>query len=154
MATTDGAGAVGAAGLTDAQQEAMRGAVPEAMLSTPYLAWLDLRFERYAPDDVTMRLPFRPELTNDGARYHGGVVAAVLDTTGAAAAWSNHDFSRGARASTVSMSVQYAGAAKESDLLCTARVVRRVKELIFTEITASDTAGNPVAHAVQTYRIT
>ena len=71
----------------------------------------------------------------------------------AAAAWSNHDFTRGARASTVSMSVQYVGAARRSDLHCHARTVKRGRELIFTEITATDDEGRPVAHAVQTYRI-
>ena len=51
------------------------------------------------------------------------------------------------------MSVQYVGAAKKSDLLCRAKVVRRGKELTFTEITATDADGLVVAHAVQTYRI-
>lgn len=140
-------------GLTDDQQQSMRGAVPKTMLATPYLSWLGLGFDRYEPDDVVMRLRFRPELTNDGTYYHGGVVAAALDTAGAAAAWSNHDFNKGVRASTVAMSVQYVGAAKKSDLLCHGRVVRRGKELTFTEITATDADGAVVAHAVQTYRI-
>lgn len=148
---TSAAGTSG--GLSDAQQHAMRRAVPETMLATPYLAWLGLRFERYEPDEVVMCLPFRPELTNDGTYYHGGVVAAAIDTAGAAAAWSNHDFNKGVRASTVAMSVQYVGAAKQSDLICRGRVVRRGKELTFTEITATDAAGAVVAHAVQTYRI-
>lgn len=51
------------------------------------------------------------------------------------------------------MTIQYAGAAKRSDLLCHGRTVRRRNELTFTEITATDADGNVVAHAVQTYRI-
>ena len=140
-------------GLSDEQQAALRQAVPQSMLETPYLSWLGLVFERYEPDDVVMRLPFRAELTNDGTYYHGGVIAAAIDTAGAAAAWSNHDFDKGARASTVAMSLQYVGACKQSDLVCHGRVVRRGRELTFTEITASDHAGAVVAHAVQTYRI-
>ncbi|MGH3579180.1 MAG: PaaI family thioesterase, partial [Mycobacterium sp.] len=93
------------------------------MPTTPFLAGLGVVFERYQPDDVLIRLPFRAELTNDGSRYHGGVVASVIDTAGAAAAWSNHDFTKGARASTISMSVQYVGACNESDLFCHARTV-------------------------------
>jgi uncharacterized protein (TIGR00369 family) len=100
-----------------------------------------------------LRLPFREDLTNDGVYYHGGVIASVVDTAGAAAAWSNHDFDKGARASTISLSIQYVGACKKSDLVCSARTVRRGKELTFTEITAADADGNVVAHAVQTYRI-
>ena len=123
------------------------------MPATPYLAGLGIVIERYEPDDVRLRLPFRADLTNDGTYYHGGVIASVMDTAGAAAAWSNHDFDKGARASTVAMSIQYVGACKQSDLLCTARAVKRGKELTFTEITATDAAGAVVAHGVQTYRI-
>jgi len=150
MGTTDDAGAVG---LDDERQRHLRAAVPAAMLATPYLSGLGLVFERYEPDDVTVRLPFREDLTNDTVSYHGGVIATVLDTTGAAAAWSNHDFARGTRASTVALSVQFVGAVRGGDLVCHARVVRRARELIFTEITATDDAGAAAAHAVQTYRI-
>lgn len=139
--------------LTDEEQQRRRAAIAELMPSTPYLAGLGIVIERYEPDEATVRLPFRPDLTNDGTYYHGGVIAAVMDTTGAAAAWSNHDFDKGARASTVAMSLQYVGACKRSDLVCHARVVRRGKELTFTEISATDADGNVVAHGVQTYRI-
>lgn len=139
--------------MTEEEQEAHRKAVRAIMLKTPYLAALGVTIDRYEHDEVTLRLPFREDLTNDGVYYHGGVIAAVLDTAGAAASWSNHDFTKGMRASTVSMSVQYVGAAKRSDLVCHARAVRRGKELTFTEMTATDEQGNVVAHAIQTYRI-
>ena len=130
-----------------------RAAIRDIFPTTPFIASLGLVFETFEPDHVVMRLPFREDLTNDGVVYHGGVVAATIDTTAAACAWSNHDFDRGARASTVSMTVNYVGAARSSDLLCTARTVRRAKELIFLEVTATDTDGRVCASAVQTYRI-
>lgn len=139
--------------LTEEEQQQRRAAVAELMPTTPYLASLGIVIERYEPDEVTIRLPFREDLTNDGTYYHGGVIAAVVDTAGAAAAWSNHDFDKGARASTISLSIQYVGACKRSDLVCHGRAVRRGKELTFTEITATDADGAVVAHAVQTYRI-
>ena len=139
--------------LSDDEQQRRRLAVKELMPSTPFIGGLGIAFDRYEPDDVVLRLPFRDDLTNDGTYYHGGVIASVIDTAGAAAAWSNHDFNRGARASTVSMSVQYVGAAKRSDLICHARTVQSRRDLIFTEITATDADGTVVAHAVQTYRI-
>ncbi len=140
-------------GLSEEQQQARRRAVAELMPTTPFLAGLGIVIERFEPDEATIRLPFREDLTNDGTYYHGGVIASVIDTTGALAAWSNHDFDKGARASTIAMSVQYVGACKRSDLLCHAKAVRRGKELTFTEITATDSEGNVVAHGVQTYRI-
>ncbi|HET7652587.1 MAG TPA: PaaI family thioesterase [Acidimicrobiales bacterium] len=139
--------------LTEEEQNARRAAVVKIMPATPFLKGLGIVFDRYEPDDVVLRLPFREDLTNDGVYYHGGVIASVVDTAGAAAAWSNHDFDKGARASTISLSIQYVGACKTSDLVCSARTVRRGKELTFTEITAADADGNVVAHAVQTYRI-
>jgi uncharacterized protein (TIGR00369 family) len=139
--------------LTEEEQQRRRDAIPAIMPKTPFIGLLGLVFERYEPDDVTVRLPFREDLTNDGSVYHGGVVASVLDTAGALAAWSHHDFDKGARASTVSMTVQYLGAAKRSDLVCHARAIKRGRELIFTEMTATDGDGAPVAHALQTYRI-
>jgi uncharacterized protein (TIGR00369 family) len=139
--------------LTAEEQQRRRLAVRDLMGRTPFLAGLGVVFDRYEPDAVTVRLPFREDLTNDGTVYHGGVIAAVMDTAGAAAAWSNHDFTRGVRASTVAISIQYVGTAKRSDLLCHARTVRRAKELIFCEMTATDAAGNVVAHGTLTYRI-
>ena len=150
MATTDD---VGSSLLDEDAQRRLRAAVPDSMLQTPYLSSLGLVFDAYGPDDVTIRLPFRNDLTNDGIVYHGGVIAAVMDTTGAAAAWSNHDFNKGARATTVTMSVQYVGTAKKSDLVCRARVLKRGRELIFSEITATDAGGVVAAHGLQTYRI-
>ena len=139
--------------LSEEQQQRRREAIRDLMPTTPFLAGLGVVFDRYEPDEVTLRLPFRPDLTNDGTYYHGGVVASVVDTAGAAAAWSNHDFDKGTGASTVALSIQYVGACKRSDLVCHARAVRRGKELTFTEITATDADGGVVAHAIQTYRI-
>jgi len=139
--------------LSEEEQQTRRAAVAQLMPATPYLAGLGIVIERYEPDFATLRLPFRADLTNDGTYFHGGVIASVIDTAGAAAAWSNHDFNKGARASTVAMSIQYVGAAKASDLICHAKAVRRGKELTFTEITATDANGAVVAHGIQTYRI-
>jgi uncharacterized protein (TIGR00369 family) len=139
--------------LTDEEQQSRRLAVRELMPKTPFIAFLGLRFERYEPDEVSVRLPFRHDLTNDGTYYHGGVIGSVMDTCAAAAAWSNHDFTKGHRASTVSMTVQYVGACKKSDLICHAKAVKRGRELTFIEITATDADGNVVAHGLQTYRI-
>jgi uncharacterized protein (TIGR00369 family) len=139
--------------LSAEEQRERRRAVRDLMVTTPLIGGLGIIFERYEPDDITIPLPFRQDLTNDGIYFHGEVIASVMDTAGGAAAWSNDDFDKDMRASTVAMSIQHTGAAKRCDLLCHARTARRRKELTFTEITATDADGNVVAHAVQTYRI-
>ncbi len=105
-------------GLTEAEQRQRREAMRGVFAKTPFLSWLGLVVERYEPDHLATRLPFRFELSNDGTTYHGGVVGAVIDTTGALAACSNHDFDRGIRASTVSMALQYVAGSSAGDLLC------------------------------------
>src|SRR4051812_49581665 len=102
------------------------------MPKTPFIAHLGVVFDRYEPDDVVLRLPFRADLTNDGTYYHGGVIASVIDTAGAAAARSNHDFNKRARGATVSMTVQYVGGGKQSDPICHAPTVRPGRRLTFT----------------------
>jgi len=82
-------------------------------------------------------VPFAEHLTNDGREYHGGVIASLVDTTGAAAVWAGHDFDKGMRASTVSMTVNYTGRAS-GDLLATARCVKRGRDLAFSEIRVED----------------
>lgn len=139
--------------LTDSEQRERRAAIASLLPTTPFIASLGVIVERYEPDEAAIRIPFRSDLTNDGIVYHGGVIAATLDTCGALAAWSNHDFDKGARASTVSLSVNYIDAARSSDLLCSARALKRGRELIFTSITATDAEGVLVADALQTYRI-
>jgi acyl-coenzyme A thioesterase PaaI-like protein len=72
--------------LSSEEQQKRRRAVRDLMLTTPFIGGLGIVFERYEPDDVTIRLPFREDLTNDGTYFHGGVIASVMDTAGAAAA--------------------------------------------------------------------
>ena len=45
--------------LTDQQQHQRRQAVRDLMLTTPFIGGLGIVFERYQPDDVAIRLPFR-----------------------------------------------------------------------------------------------
>ena len=133
--------------------ERRRGAMCASMLATPFLQAIGLRIDAFTPAEARLTLPFDEKLTNDGRHYHGGVVAAVLDTAGAAAFWGAYDYGRRMRASTITASVQFTGACDRSDLTCEARVIRQRKDLVFTEARACDSAGRVVAHGQQTYRL-
>ncbi len=114
---------------------------------------LGLLVERWEPEGVRLRVPFDPSLTNDGVGYHGGAVASLVDSAGAAAVWAGHDFDKGQRAATISMTVDYTGAARESDLIAEAECVRRGRDLHFSEIRVRDEAGRLVAAGSLVYRI-
>jgi uncharacterized protein (TIGR00369 family) len=129
--------------------EAMR----DVLTRTPYIAGLGIVVERWDAAGVRLRLPFDERLTNDGVVYHGGVVASLVDTSGAAAVFAGHDFAKGARAATVSMTVNYTGAARGADLVADAVCVRRGRDLSFAEIHVHDPDGRLVASATLVYRI-
>lgn len=140
-------------GLTPEEQTKRREVMRGVMVKTPYIASLGIVVERWEPEGVTLRMPFDPELTNDGAVYHGGAVASLMDTTGAAAVWAGHDFDKGARAATISMTINYTGAAVQADLLADAVCVKRGRELAFSEIRVHDPDSKPVATGTLVYRI-
>lgn len=140
--------------LSDEDQRRMREAVRDMFPTTPFMSLLGVRVERFEPDRVRLRIPADPRLTNDGTQFHGGVIASLLDSAGGLAAWSNHDFTRGTRAATVSIDVQYlSGASPGADLVCDATAVKRGRELIFVEMRCSDSTDRLVAHGLLTYRI-
>ena len=139
--------------LTDEEQQRRRDAMRDIMTSTPYIGGLGVLVERWDAEGVRLRLPFAERLTNDGVVYHGGVVASLVDTAGASSVFAGHDFDKGARAATVSMTVNYTGAARSSDLVVDATCVRRGRDLSFAEIRVSDGDGRLVATGSLVYRI-
>ena len=139
--------------LSDEEQTERRAAVREVLTGSPYIGGLGVVIERWEPDGVRVRLPFHERLTNDGSVYHGGAVAALIDTTGAAAVWAGHDFDKGMRAATVSMTVNYTGAGRGGDLVADAECVRRGRELSFAEIHVRGPDGRLVATGSLVYRI-
>lgn len=139
--------------LSDEEQQQRRDAVRQLMFKTPYIENMGIVAEEWSPEGVRLRLPFDARLSNDGRVFHGGAVASLMDTAGAAAVWAGHDFDKGAKAATVNMAINYLGAAYGSDLVAEARCVKRGKELAFSEISITDTEGKPVASGVLTYRI-
>jgi uncharacterized protein (TIGR00369 family) len=122
------------------------------IVGTRFIKSLGVTAVTWTPAEVVLRVPFDEWLTNDGREYHGGALAALMDTAGAGAVWAGHDFDKGMRASTVSMTVNYVGRA-QGDLVATAHCVKRGRDLHFSEIRVDDTNGTLVATGTLVYRI-
>ena len=122
------------------------------MVGTRFIESLGVTVVTWEPDGVVLRVPFDERLTNDGKEYHGGAIASLMDTAGAAAVWAGHDYDKGLRASTVSMTVNYVGRA-QGDLLASAHCLKRGRDLNFSEIRVDDTNGTLVATGTLVYRI-
>jgi uncharacterized protein (TIGR00369 family) len=90
----------------------------------PFNAWLGVQIHHIEAGDVTVRMPFKAELVGDPFRpaLHGGVLAALIDLVGGAAAFTRlgpYD-----RVSTVDMRVDYLRPARCEDVFARARVLR------------------------------
>ena len=138
--------------MTEDEQQRWRASFRKLMVGTKFIASLGVVVDQWSEDGVVLRAPFDEKLTNDGREYHGGVIASLIDTAGAAAVWAGHDFDKGYKASTVTMTVNYTGRA-EGDLLASARCVKRGRELSFSEIQVHDPRGRLVATGTLVYRI-
>jgi len=140
-------------GMSDAEQQEWRARMRDVMVKTRFIAGMGTVVDEWSEEGVRLRVPFAEHLTNDGKEYHGGAIAALMDTAGASAVWAGHDFDRGLKASTVSMTVNYTGRAK-GDLIAIARCVKRGRDTHFSEIRVEDPNGTLVATGTLVYRIT
>jgi uncharacterized protein (TIGR00369 family) len=109
-------------------------------------AFTGLRIDQWDDEAVVMRLPYRSELSAHDGIFHGGVVAAVIDTCASGAVMAGHDFTRGSRLTTISLSVQYLSVAPGEDLRVRGVCVRRGRSVHFAEAHVSGwSSGKPVA---------
>ena len=92
-------------GMSDAEQQEWRARMRDVMVKTRFIAGMGTVVDEWSEEGVRLRVPFAEHLTNDGKEYHGGAIAALMDTAGASAVWAGHDFDLGLKASTVSMTV-------------------------------------------------
>lgn len=106
----------------------------------------NMRVTRWDGEAVEIALPYTDELSAHAGIFHGGVVGALLDTTATAAVIAGHDFNRGSRLTTISMSVQYLSVAPGEDLVCEGVCLRRGRSVNFAQaIARGATSRKPVA---------
>ncbi|GAA2409763.1 hypothetical protein GCM10010191_17990 [Actinomadura vinacea] len=93
-----------------------------------------IRVRRWDPDGVEVVLPFAQRLTAHDGVFHGGLLSALIDTAGSGAVMAGHDFAKGSRLSTVSLSVQYLAPAPGPEVVAHARCVKRGGRVHFSEV--------------------
>ncbi|MET7688989.1 PaaI family thioesterase [Streptomyces sp. NPDC005483] len=93
-----------------------------------------IRVTRWDAEAVEIVLPYAEALSAHEDVFHGGVISALIDTAGAGAVIAGHDFAKGSRLSTVSMSVQFLAPARGREAIAYARCVRRGRRLHFADV--------------------
>jgi uncharacterized protein (TIGR00369 family) len=120
--------------------------------ATPYVERLGCRLASFETDRVRLELPFRVENSNPGGALHGGIHASLVAFAGALAAESGLGFPDDYEAGVVDLSVAYLAAAVGEAVRAEGRVLRRGREIVFTEVSVENAEGRPLARGLLTYR--
>lgn len=119
--------------------------ITNVILHSPVAQTLGISVQSAEIDHVTLSMPYSEELTTTPQVLHGGIIATLIDTAGAAASASgispDDNASGGA---TANLTVNYLGAAK-TDLTATGKVVHRTRSATLTEVHVTDAQGTLVA---------
>lgn len=121
--------------------------------ASPFVKYLSIELVTLEPGIATLRLPYDRTMTTIGSVVHGGAIATLMDSAGAAAAWAGADVPANIRGATVSLATTYLATAEEEDTLATARVLRRGRSLVYLDIEATTSSGKLVAKGQATYKI-
>jgi uncharacterized protein (TIGR00369 family) len=125
-------------------------ALLDAILA-PWVRELRLAPESIADDSITLRLPHSDNLRHAGGVICGQVFMAAADTAMVVAV--SHALGGFQPMTTVSLNTTFMRPVKSGDVLVTARIQRRGRNLVFGEIALHDDQGELVAHATTTYAL-
>jgi uncharacterized protein (TIGR00369 family) len=117
----------------------------------PWVKELRLAPESIEANAVTLRLPYSEHLRHAGGVICGQVFMAAADTAMVVAV--SHVMGGFSPMTTVSLNTTFMRPVKSGDVLVTASVQRRGRNLVFGEIHLHDEQGELAAHATTTYAL-
>ena len=121
----------------------------EVVKTTPYLKLLGIELVEITEEKAVMSLEMQEKLRQPYGLLHGGATASLIDTAMAfavIAAIGTED-----KATTVDLTVQYLRPHTEGKVVCTAKVLRAGKRLLFLSAEVVNEQGKLVATALSTY---
>ena len=121
----------------------------EAVKTTPYLKLLGIELVAIEPEKVVMQLEMQEKLRQPHGLLHGGATASLIDTAMAFAVITR--LTEDEKASTVDLTVQYLRPHTSGKIVCTAKVTRAGRRLLFVSAEVENEAGKLIATALSTY---
>ncbi|KDN87984.1 PaaI family thioesterase [Kitasatospora cheerisanensis] len=117
----------------------------------PWVQALGLSVVETGPRHAVLRLPWSDQLARDGGGLSGQAMMAAADTATVIAVSSA--LGGFGPMTTVQQSITFQRAARDTDLLVTARLTKLGRRIAFADITltAPDAPDDPVAHATTVY---
>jgi uncharacterized protein (TIGR00369 family) len=120
----------------------------------PFAAHLGIQFVDAGEGWIKLGLPFKRENTTTQDALHGGAIASLIDTTGSLAAWTTVEFGDPRYfGSTVAITVNYLSGVIAQDCVAEGRVLKRGKEIIYSEVRVTNAEGKLCAQGNVIYRI-
>lgn len=120
----------------------------------PFSAHLGMEMVEASEGYAKLRLRFQPENTTAANALHGGAVASLIDTTGAMAAWTTAEIATPRYfGSTVGITANYLSAVIGEDCFAEGRIMKRGKEIIYSDVRVTNEAGKLLAQGTVIYRI-
>jgi uncharacterized protein (TIGR00369 family) len=118
----------------------------------PYAAFLGVNVIEVAPERAVLSLPFQSVHTNPGGILNGGATASLINLAATLAAWTGIDLQAELFLGSVDFSLQYQSAAINEDVIASASVLRRGRDLFFLEGTVRNIADKPICKGLMIYR--
>jgi uncharacterized protein (TIGR00369 family) len=129
-----------------------RASLASRLEQAPYNAALGIRVEALESEQVRLCVPYQDANSNPGRALHGGVAASVINIGGSAAALAGIADGDDLEAGTLDLGVSYLAAAIGEDIVATARVLRRGKEITYSDVEVSNESGKRIAKGTVVYR--
>ncbi len=121
----------------------------EVVKNTPYLKLLGIELVELESEKAVMSLEMQEKLRQPHGLLHGGATASIIDTAMAFAVVTC--LTDEEKASTVDLTVQYLRPHTEGKIICTAKILRAGKRLLFVSAEVFNEQGKLIATALSTY---
>jgi uncharacterized protein (TIGR00369 family) len=122
--------------------------------TVPFMKHLGMEFIEGGEGYAKIALRYQDENSTWAKALHGGAIASLIDTTGAMAAWTTALIATPKYfGSTVGVNVNYLSGAIGEDVFAEGRILKRGKEIIYTDVRVTNEAGKLLAQGTVTYRI-
>jgi uncharacterized protein (TIGR00369 family) len=138
----------------DEAQEKNLARMAKVIANMSFTKHLAMEFVEGDEGYARIRMRYQDENSTAGKALHGGALASLIDTTGAMAAWTTAQIATPQYfGSTVGVNVNYLSGAIGEDVFAEGRVLKRGKELIYSDVRVTNEAGKLLAQGTVVYRI-
>ena len=122
--------------------------------SMPFAKHLGMELLEVSDGRAKLVMRYQDENSTAAKALHGGAISALIDTTGAMAAWTTAEIATPKYfGSTVGINVNYLSGAIGEDVFAEGTILKRGKEIIYTDVRVTNADGKLLAQGSVTYRI-